>query len=120
MKFKVQVKSFMVMMYLKVCQLNDVFDPKDHSSVSHGMNLKQIETISHILITDLTVSMHKTSNGIKIPTKPVSVAEDMTPGSFHCYQLHIETLFVPEQRYILTWGYVMKQIAWYKTNETDL
>ena len=47
-------------------------------------------------INDLTVSMHKITNGIKMLINPVSAAGDMIPDSFHCYQLHLETLIVSE------------------------
>ena len=51
----------------------------DHSSVSHGIKT----TISYVAsITALTVSTHKTTNGINTLIKPVSAAEYMTPGSF--------------------------------------
>ena len=52
-------------------------------------------------ITGLTVSMHKLITGIIKLIKPTSAVEDMIPGSFQSYQLHLETLVVSEQRYIL-------------------
>ena len=42
----------------------------DHSSVSHGMKLKRIATVSHILnVTGLPVSMHKITNRTEIHHK---------------------------------------------------
>ena len=69
--------------------------------------------ISHMShITDLTVSMHEITKGINILINPVSAAGDMIPDSFHCHQMHLETLLVSEQRYILTRGYAIT----YETN----
>ena len=63
-------------------------------------------------IIDITVSMHKITDAIKILITPISAAESMIPDSFHCYQLHLETLVVSEQRCILTREYA-------KTCETN-
>ena len=54
--------------------------------------------ISHMSnITDLTVSMHKITNAIMMLINPVSAVGDMIPDSFHCYQLHLETVDVSEK-----------------------
>ena len=77
----------------------------DHSSISHGMNLNRIRAISYVsYITGVSVSSHKSTNGINILIKTVSAAEDVIPDSFHCYQLYLEilVLFFSELRYILT------------------
>ena len=84
-----------------------------HSPVSLGMTLKQITVISNMSnINGLSVSMHKATSGIKIRTKPVSAARDLIYVSCQCYQLHLETSVVSEQRYILTQGYAIT----YETN----
>ena len=59
--------------------------------------------------------MHKITNVRKIPINRVS-------DSFYCCQMHLQVLVVSEQRYILNRGMrlLMKQIAGYKTYETDL
>ena len=49
------------------------------------------------------ICMHKITNGIKILSNPVSETGVMIPGSFHCFQLHLATLVVSEQRYIITY-----------------
>ena len=58
-------------------------------------------------ITGLIVSIHYATSWIKIPITPVSTAEDMQIRSFQSYELHLETLIVSVQRYILTWGYAI-------------
>ena len=47
---------------------------------------------------DLTVGMHKVTNGIKILINPVLAVGDMMPDSCHYYQLHLETLVVLEKK----------------------
>ena len=48
----------------------------DRSSVSHGINAKHMTAISYTLnVAGITVSIHKTTDGIKILIKPVSEAE---------------------------------------------
>ena len=42
--------------------------------------------------------------GIQILINPVSAA---IPELFHCYQSHLETLVVSEERYILTRGFAI-------------
>ena len=77
------------------------------------MILKRMAVISQMSnITDLYLSIHKTTSRIKILIKPVSAAKDMLPGSFQYYQLHLETLVVPKQSYRLIWGYAIT----YETN----
>ena len=64
--------------------------------------------------------MHKITDGIKILIN--TEAEAMIPDSFQCFQLHLETFFVLEQRYLLTRGYTItyKTNRRYKIYETDL
>ena len=70
------------------------------------MNLKCMKAISHLSsITSLTIRVHKITDMIRILT--VLAAEDMIPDSFHCYQLHLETLVVSEQCYILIREYAI-------------
>ena len=72
-------------------------------------------------ITDLTISMPKITNGIKILINPVLTAGDVIPDSFHCYQMPLETLVVSEQRHVLTLGYTITyETNRYKTYEMDL
>ena len=76
---------------------------KFYPPVSHEINLKCVAAMSHLSnITDLTVSMHTITNGMKILMNPVSAAGDMRLDSFHCYLLHLASLVVSEQRPILT------------------
>ena len=70
------------------------------------MNLKYMAAISHVSnITGLTVSMPKITNGIKILINLASAAADMIPDSF--ISLLSVLIVVSEQRYILTWEYVI-------------
>ena len=47
------------------------------------------------------------TNIINIPINPVSTTEDMISDSVHSCHLHLETIVVSEQRYILTHGYAI-------------
>ena len=63
-------------------------------------------------ITDITLSMQKIDSKIELQINPVSAAKHMLFETFHRYPLHLETIFVSEQRYTLTWGNVIT----YETN----
>ena len=70
----------------------------DRSPISHAMNLKYMTASSHMSnIAGLNLSRHKITYGIKILINAVSAAEDIILDSFHCHQLHLETLVVSEQ-----------------------
>ena len=47
----------------------------------------------------------------KIHSKSLSADEDLTLGSFQCYQRHLETLVVPELIYILTGEICKKRLT---------
>lgn len=71
------------------------FVSNDHTFVSNGMNLKCMAAISY-LSYNWPVRMHTIDSGIKILIKHVLEADDMTRGSFHCYELHLQFLVVSE------------------------
>ena len=60
-------------------------------------HLKYMAAMTHMSNrTDITVSMHTITLGIKILMNHVSAADGMIHASFHSYQLHLESLIVSE------------------------
>ena len=74
---------------LEFSQTNNFEKSKTQFFSNKYFFLKSLNSVFYVFtITELSVSIHNTTNGIIILIKPVSAAEDRIPDSFQCYHLY--------------------------------